>query len=302
MVRPDQVASTATLIVQQNDASTSSSEHDTLTTAPPCRAIRVSSWHSSSVAISRSKGRQGSLSFAHWFVNRKYFMRLRIASGFNKRLHYGHTVYDGRTMTAIPVNSQFGQIIGLEVKPASDNSGDYVLVVRLDNSSIDVGSVDVSAVYKLTPPVLNVGDNSPLLSDVSGNLKVSIAAIDQDLPPRAVYQTPTASSSFALIPGSSAALEAAHVIKSSPGNLYSLYAITTSVGGYLMTFDATTPPADGPVDPMECVAVPPHGVVALSTDGGPPDHYRNGIVAVFSSTGPFVKTASSTAFFKWSVQ
>jgi hypothetical protein len=95
----------------------------------------------------------------------------------------------------------------------------------------------------------------------------------------------------------SANAEASHVIRSAPGSLYSLYVTTGPAAGYLMTFDATSVPPDGPVSPVECVAAPADGTVSISFNG-PPDIYSLGIVAVFSSTGCFTKTASPTAFFK----
>jgi hypothetical protein len=135
-----------------------------------------------------------------------------------------------------------------------------------------------------------------------------------------VYQAPTASSDFAITPGSSTQFQSGHVLKAGPGTLYSLYAMSGSVSGFLMTFNATTVPADGPVTPVECVPVPANSFVTISAGGSPPNYYSVGIVAVFSSTGPFLKTtkrgfgASSfgkgaygqgtpiTAFFKWDVK
>ena len=106
-------------------------------------------------------------------------------------------------------------------------------------------------------------------------------------------------SNAAITPGSSAALEGSHVLKASAGSLYSLYCLA-SVAGYLMTFNATTVPADGAVTPVECIPVGA-GQVASIDFGAAPDAYSTGIVAVFSTTGPFTKTISGTAFFKWRV-
>jgi hypothetical protein len=273
-------------------------------------------------------------------------MRLRIASGFNKRVGYSHWNYD--KMTAIPVNTSSGQVIGLDLKPASDGSGNYVLVVTLDNASIDVGTVDINTIYNLNPPVLDNGQSGVLQSDIHGNLKVTLATSSPDvsigsvivasLPAVAVESLPSlpagshtigavnqgaaGSSAWkvdpsgvtspvslaslppltAITPGSSSTLEASHILKASAGNLYSLYVISGSVGGFLMTFNDTSVPADGSVTPIDCVPVPANSIAAIGADGSPPDHYPVGIVAVFSTTGPFIKTASTTAFFKWSVK
>ncbi|HEU0157250.1 MAG TPA: hypothetical protein VFQ82_14340 [Stellaceae bacterium] len=100
-----------------------------------------------------------------------------------------------------------------------------------------------------------------------------------------------------IVPVVSSAAEAGHLIKGAPGNLYSLYVTTGATAGFVMTFDAASAPADGPVTPVECVVAPPSSTVSISFSG-PPDIYRHGIVAVFSTTGCFTKTANPTAFFK----
>jgi hypothetical protein len=100
-----------------------------------------------------------------------------------------------------------------------------------------------------------------------------------------------------ITPVVSAGAEASHLIRGAPGNLYSLYVTTGAVAGYVMTFNAITAPADGAVAPIECVAAPANSTISISFNG-PPDIYSLGIVAVFSSTGCFTKTASATAFFK----
>lgn len=116
-----------------------------------------------------------------------------------------------------------------------------------------------------------------------------------------VFAAPTSSSSFAITPGSSSTTEGSHVLKSSAGNLYALYVVTGATAGYLMTFNATTVPANGAVTPVECIPVPANSIGSIDF-GVLPDTYSTGIVAVFSSTGPFTKTLSATAFFKWRVE
>jgi hypothetical protein len=100
-----------------------------------------------------------------------------------------------------------------------------------------------------------------------------------------------------IVPVVSTVAEASHLIKAAPGNLYSLYVTTAATAGYLMTFNADAAPADGAVTPVECVLAPANSTISISFDG-PPDIYSTGIVAVFSATGCFLKTASPTAFFK----
>lgn len=105
-----------------------------------------------------------------------------------------------------------------------------------------------------------------------------------------------------IVPGQSAATEGSHVLKGSSGYLWSLYVTTGGSAGFLMTFNATSAPADGAVTPVECIQVPANSTGSLTFNTGPPDFYPTGIVAVFSTTGCFTKTISATAFFKWRVQ
>ena len=84
------------------------------------------------------------------------------------------------------------------------------------------------------------------------------------------------------------------VLKASPGTLYGLSATLGATAGYVMVFDATSAPADGAVTPKYCWAVPANGSLAMGWPTAAA--FATGIVAVFSSTGCFTKTASATAF------
>ncbi len=99
---------------------------------------------------------------------------------------------------------------------------------------------------------------------------------------------------IAIAPVVSAAAEGSHVIKASAGVLYDWHVTVGDVPGYVMIFDATSAPADGAVSPVICLTV-----AAFQTCRNP-DHtatnFTTGIVIVFSSTGPFTKTISATAF------
>lgn len=100
----------------------------------------------------------------------------------------------------------------------------------------------------------------------------------------------------------SAAVESNHVLKSSAGTLYAIYVTPQATAGYLMTFDATSAPADGAVTPKECIPISASTAGGIAFSGLPAGSYATGIVAVYSTTGCFTKTASSTAFFKAVVQ
>lgn len=113
---------------------------------------------------------------------------------------------------------------------------------------------------------------------------------------------PSSANTVANAPVSSAALESSHILKASAGNLYGAYCTTGAVAGFFMIFDSATVPADGAVTPIHCIQAPVNTSVSFDP-GAAPESYVNGIVVVFSTTGPFTKTANSaTAFFHGNVQ
>lgn len=179
-----------------------------------------------------------------------------------------------------------------------------------------------------TPPATySAGQNKPVLQDVNGNGCVNTTGtitgsvtitgslpagsniigqtgIDQTTPgaTNGVVIAPTSASAAGIVPVVSASAEGSHVLKSSAGNLYSLYVTTGATAGYVMTFNATSAPADGSVTPVDCVQAPANTTTSMSFGAGPAGRFSTGITAVFSSTGCFSKTVSATAFFKASVQ
>ena len=101
------------------------------------------------------------------------------------------------------------------------------------------------------------------------------------------------------IPSTSA--ENNHVWKASAGNLCSGDVLVGSTAGSLMLFDATSAPADGAVTPKKCWGpIPANQPFSFSFPT--PLAFATGITAVFSSTGPFTKTAVNAAFLSGDVQ
>lgn len=136
------------------------------------------------------------------------------------------------------------------------------------------------------------GTNGRMLrTDVTGNL--------------ATVVIPSGTAANAITPIVSTSVEAGHVLKASPGNLYSIYATTTATG-LLMVFNSATVPADGAVTPLECVPVVLNGTIGVASINyapGPPSAYSTGISVAFSTgTNCFSKTGSATAFFHGTVQ
>lgn len=141
------------------------------------------------------------------------------------------------------------------------------------------------------------------------------AALTSGMGTAAVAIAPTSAAAAGITPVLSGSAVSGLILKASAGNLYSVYATNaTTTPGYLMTFNSTTVPADGPVTPVDCVPIPASsstlaGNASLSNGSAPPDAFSAGISVAVSSTGCFTKTTSGspptgglTAFIKGRVQ
>lgn len=84
------------------------------------------------------------------------------------------------------------------------------------------------------------------------------------------------------------------VLKAAAGNVYSVNCTSGGSAGYLMLFNATSAPADGAVTPAFVAVVAANST--YSTDFEYPIYCGTGATLVFSTTGPFTKTISATAF------
>lgn len=92
--------------------------------------------------------------------------------------------------------------------------------------------------------------------------------------------------------------ESNHVLKGSAGSLYSLAVTIGATSGWLLLFNATSAPADGAVTPVFWLPLTSNGANGYGTiEWRMPLQFSTGITAVFSTTGPFTKTASATAAF-----
>jgi len=117
--------------------------------------------------------------------------------------------------------------------------------------------------------------------------------------------TPSSSSAIGITPVVSTITESTHVLKSTPGNVYSAYAVNhTATQGYLVLLNATVAPADGAILPLACAFLPPNGTASLNYAPGPPGVFSVGITAVTTSAATcFTKTTGAiTAFISGLVQ
>jgi len=85
------------------------------------------------------------------------------------------------------------------------------------------------------------------------------------------------------------------VAKTSAAVLYGVNVVAGASAGFLMLFDATSAPADGAVTPKKCIPLAANEGQEISYRAAP-TLFSTGLTAVFSTTGCFSKTASSTAF------
>lgn len=105
---------------------------------------------------------------------------------------------------------------------------------------------------------------------------------------------PSGMASKALTPSVNTVLAGNRILKASAGNLYGYNVVAGATAGYIMLFDSPTVPADGAVTPKICLPLAANAGTERSFST--PLRFATGIVVVFSSTGPFTKTESATAF------
>ena len=88
--------------------------------------------------------------------------------------------------------------------------------------------------------------------------------------------------------------------KTSLGYLYSLTG-QSGTAGYILVFDAAAAPSNGTVTPRFCFAVTAGGNYAQAWTEYPVP-FANGIIIMYSTTGCYTLTASTTAFLSAQVR
>lgn len=112
--------------------------------------------------------------------------------------------------------------------------------------------------------------------------------------PSSVNQTPNATATSAPTSVQTAVAAGSLIAKTAAGNCYGFNVAAGASAGFLLLFDSTTVPADGTVTPKKVYAVAANATLSVHWDI--PRRFGTGITAVFSTTGPFTKTISATAF------
>lgn len=102
-----------------------------------------------------------------------------------------------------------------------------------------------------------------------------------------------------LTPVATAAAAGSQVAKAAAGKLFGLNVVAGASAGFVMVFDAATVPADGASQPKKVFPLAANAGLSYSWDRGLT--FSTGIVVVFSTTGPFTKTISNTAFIETEV-
>lgn len=139
---------------------------------------------------------------------------------------------------------------------------------------------------------------APFLYDgTNADVARSIQGADQTgLGITAVAQSPNTSANSAPLHTQTSTVASNLVVKSGAGNLYGLNVDSGASALYVMVFDATSAPADGTVTPVKVYQLGLNSSFNIAPTSVPLLHFATGCTIVASTTGPFTKTNSSTAF------
>jgi hypothetical protein len=133
------------------------------------------------------------------------------------------------------------------------------------------------------------------------------AASCQDVPgaigPGGTIAFPVVPSGIAVAPVVSTATESSHILKGAAGALGQLTVTIGATSGWVLVIDEVAIAANGATVPKWWWPITSNGTNgALSVMFSPALTFVNGIVAAFSTTGPFTQTLSATAAFSGTVQ
>lgn len=174
-------------------------------------------------------------------------------------------------------------------------------VFPLDVSSQTVLVVQTCGTMPATPAVGSA--NGPITIDVNGRLCSNSVGTQQG-----VYIAPTAAAANGITPVVGGSAVSSQVLKATPGNLYSVYAVCTAAC-WLQVFNSTSAPSNGATtagvasgNMVECVPITAGSIGGVNYLPGPPGVYTVGITAMISSTNCGTLTASTVGFIHGLIQ
>jgi hypothetical protein len=137
----------------------------------------------------------------------------------------------------------------------------------------------------------------PLQCDAAGANCATISATA----PQPVVASPSTAATAGASATRTTAVASSLVLKASAGNLYDWRVTSGASAGYVLIYNATAAPADGAVQPFDCIALAANTTIG-SGSHVVPERYTTGVVIAFSTTGCFTQTLSATAFIRGRVQ
>jgi hypothetical protein len=188
----------------------------------------------------------------------------------------------------------------LPIKISSTSSNSSVYLTNSGGTNISTPTLADNVTNASNP--LATADFNLLYSGSTWNRWTSLngASAGTGVGVGAVANTPTSSINQGIALSATTVAASSLVLKASAGNLFGVTVNAGASAGYLMIFNATSAPADGTVTPIWSMPVAANAGLAFSFDI--PVYCSTGITAVFSTTGPFTKTASATAFISGMVK
>jgi hypothetical protein len=127
-------------------------------------------------------------------------------------------------------------------------------------------------------------------------LRTIIGALAAGTGNLAISPAPHSASAGALTSAQTAAVAGSLIAKASAGNLYGFNVTAGASAGYILVYNSATVPVDGATTPVFVLPIAANAGLAYNFDI--PLRCSAGITIVFSTTGPFTKTLSATAFIQ----
>jgi hypothetical protein len=110
---------------------------------------------------------------------------------------------------------------------------------------------------------------------------------------------PVSASSTPVTPIATSVVASSLVLSAAPTTFRGANVTSGASAGYVMLFDEIFAPADGTVTPVKTWVIAANSTIEVGYDPGLV--MQVGAVLVFSTTGPYTKTASATAFISGEV-